>query len=37
MTDLTKYDTHLDIKFAPLSVVDVPAPHGGDRLHHPDG
>ncbi len=25
MTDLTKYDTHLDVKFAPLSVVDVPA------------
>jgi mannose-6-phosphate isomerase-like protein (cupin superfamily) len=25
MTDFQKYDTHLDIKFAPLSVVDVPA------------
>jgi mannose-6-phosphate isomerase-like protein (cupin superfamily) len=25
MTDLTRYETHLDIRFAPLSVVDVPA------------
>jgi mannose-6-phosphate isomerase-like protein (cupin superfamily) len=25
MTDSQKYETHLDIKFAPLSVVDVPA------------
>jgi mannose-6-phosphate isomerase-like protein (cupin superfamily) len=25
MTDFQKYETHLDIKFAPLSVVDVPA------------